>query len=351
MHVLRMGIVVLIAGSLGLVSAKAQTFTGNAAAQKASTGRTTLDTLRTQAAGLAPPLNSFLVSYKGKLLVEEYYNGLGSGEVVNLKSASKSILSALVGIAFAEGHLDSLQQRLVDLFPSYIDAAPDPRKQMVTLQHLLSMRACLETTSFHNYGKWVASSDWVRAAIQQPMVCRPGSSMVYSTGNSHIMSAVLTEAAGMSTKRFARQYLFEPLGINRVVWDRSPEGYYFGGNNLALSPRDLLKVGQLYLQRGEYQGKRVLPAGWIYRSWGRYAHSSYSHHDHGYFWWIDEYAGHTVYFAWGYGGQYLFVVPSLDVVVVCTSDLTGQDTKDGHNEDILRLLEETILPAFEAVQP
>lgn len=296
---------------------------------------------------LAPPLGSLLISRDGDLVVEEYFNGMQPHRLVNIKSASKSILSALMGIALHRGVIDSIDRRLVEFFPQHLDTTTAPRKAQISLRHILSMQACLETTSFYNYGEWVASSNWLRSALEQPMVCEPGSSMVYSTGNSHIVSAILTEASGMTTRQFAERYLFGPLGITRLAWDRSPEGYYFGGNNMALSPRALLKFGEMYLNGGRYDGKQILSEEWIERSWERYGRSDYSNHEYGLFWWIDEYAGRTVYFAWGYGGQYVFVVPTLDLVVVYTSSLPTRSESDRHNEELLDLLEESIIPAAE----
>lgn len=117
---------------------------------------------------------------------------------------------------------------------------------------------------------------------------------------------------------------------------------------MALSPRALLKFGRLYLNGGEYAGSRIIPEEWIQQSWESYGHSQYSHHNYGFFWWIDEYAGQQTYFAWGYGGQYVFVVPTLDLVVVCTASLTSRSESDDHNEDVLALLEETVIPAVMA---
>jgi CubicO group peptidase (beta-lactamase class C family) len=300
------------------------------------------------ASEFAPPLNSFLVWQGGKLAVEEYFHGMGPNELVNVKSASKSVLSALTGLALAEGHLESIDQPLVDFFPNYMDTTGAPEKKAITLRHVLTMRACLESTSFHNYGEWVASSHWLRAALQRPVVCEPGSDMVYSTGNSHIMSAIITETSGTSALAFARRHLLEPLDISRISWDRSPEGYYMGGNNMALTPRALLKFGRMYLNDGRYEDRQVIPADWVERSWETYGYSQYSHHAYGFFWWIDEYAGQQTFFAWGYGGQYVFIVPTLDLVVVCTSSLNDRLDGDRHNERLQSLLSETVIPAVTA---
>jgi CubicO group peptidase (beta-lactamase class C family) len=304
-----------------------------------------LDRAFDHAEGLAP-LNSLVIARNGTIVAEEYYRGMRPNEDTNIKSASKSVLSALVGIALAEGHLDSLSQPIAPLLPAYFDEDTDPRKRQITLRDLLTMRSGLETTSFGNYGPWVTSDDWVRFALDQPIESAPGTDMIYSTGTSHLVSAILTRATGMSTKAYAQSRLFGPLGIAPPSWQQDPQGIYFGGNNLALSPRDLLAFGQLYLNRGRHNGRQVLPAGWVEASTTRYVFDTYRGFSYGYFWWIEPFAGIRTHFAWGYGGQYVFVIPGLDLVVVCTSDLNNRPSGiDDHNERIYTLLSEYVLPA------
>ena len=298
-----------------------------------------------RAEGLAP-LNSLIVARNGTIVAEAYYRGMRPDEDTNIKSASKSVLSALVGIALAEGHLDSLDQPIAPLFPAYFDDDTDPRKRQITLRDLLTMRSGLETTSFGNYGRWVTSDDWVRFALDQPLERPPGTDMIYSTGTSHLVSAILTKATGMNTKAYAQSRLFGPLGIAPPSWQQDPQGIYFGGNNLALSPRDLLTFGRLYLNDGRYGGQQILPPGWARTSTRRHVLDSYRGFSYGYFWWIEAFAGIRTHFAWGYGGQYVFVIPGLDLVVVCTSDLQNRPSGIGdHNERIYTLLGEHVLPA------
>jgi CubicO group peptidase (beta-lactamase class C family) len=293
------------------------------------------------------PLNSLLIARGDSLVVERYFRGLDAGEQTNLKSASKSILSALVGIALEEGHLDSLDQPIAPFFPEILADAP-PQKRQITLRDLLTMRAGLESTSFGNYGAWVTSDHWVRDALTRPLVHPPGTEMMYSTGTSHLVSAILTKATGMSTKAYAQSRLFEPLGIRPPSWQRDPQGIYFGGNNMALTPRAMLKIGQLYLNDGRYRGQQILPEGWAHESTRRYVLDTFRGFTYGYFWWIDTFDGVRTHFAWGYGGQYIYVVPGLDLVVACTSSLTNRpDGLDDHNERIHRLLAEYILPAVQ----
>ncbi len=295
-----------------------------------------------------PALSGLIVAQGGDVIGEEYFGGGAPNRQVNIKSASKSILSALVGIALEEGYLESLDQTLPELLPDDFPAEVSPEHRKITLRHLLTMTSGLQTTSFRNYGNWVASRDWVRSAIDRPMVDRPGGRMIYSTGNSHLVSAILTRSTGMSTKAFAQRHFFGPLGISSPAWDRDPQGFYLGGNNMALSPRDLLKIGELYLAGGSLGGHRILPEAWIRESWHPYSRSRWNGYGYGYFWWHRRSGRHDVHFAWGYGGQFVFVVPDLELVVVATSRIGDRSAGRMHRREIHRLLDRYIMPAVSA---
>ena len=272
-----------------------------------------------------PALTSLLVSQNGRLLREQYFHGLQPGQAVNIKSASKSILSALVGIAIAEGEFGE-QSRISDLLPAYFRDIRDPARRALTVRQLLTMQTGLAGTSFDNYGEWVGSRNWVRYALQQPVVCQPDTCMQYSTGNSHILSVVLTRQTGMSTRAYAQRKLFGPLGMRLRGWARDPQGYDFGGNEMFLTPRDMLKFGELYQRGGKHNGRQLIPETWISKSWGEYTTSPYNGHRYGYHWWTREHQGVKVHFAWGYGGQFIFVIPARQLVVVTTSSLSrGRD--------------------------
>lgn len=301
-------------------------------------------------AGRLEPLTGLLVSRRGALVAEQYWDGMSPRRDVNIKSASKAVVSALVGIALEEGVLESLDQRVAEFFPEYLGSdVEDPRKRTITIRDLLTMRSGLESTSFENYGRWVSRQDWVRGALEMPMVGEPGGRFVYSTGSSHLLSAILTRASGRSTLAFAREHLFEPLGIDPGGWQQDPRGYYFGGNNLSLSPREMLRFGELYLNGGRWDGERVLSSEWVRDSWSVYTHSRRHGYGFGYYWWTRRLAGHTVHYAWGYGGQFIFAVPDLEMVVVTTSTHRPESRGGGaHLRDIYRLLRQEILPAASA---
>ena len=298
-----------------------------------------------RAAGL-PRLYSLLVARHGELAREGYFRGRGPDARANIKSASKSIISALVGIAIAEGRLDGLDQPVAPLFPEYLSANPAPRLDDVTIGNLLSMQAGLEPTSFDNYGRWVASSNWVRFALQRPFEDEPGGRMLYSTGNTHVLSAILTHATGQSTLAYARAKLARPLGFELAPWTRDPQGVYFGGNEMHLRPRDLLAFGELYRNGGRHEGTQIVPEEWIRTSWVRRTSSPFNGHGYGLGWWMRRSGAHDVYFAWGYGGQYIFIVPALELTVITTSDAVSA-REGSHNRTLHRLLDDFLIPAAE----
>jgi CubicO group peptidase (beta-lactamase class C family) len=305
-----------------------------------------LDSAYARAAAL-PRLRSLLVARDGRLARERYWRGARVDRRTNIKSASKSIVSALVGIAIAEGVLDSLRQPIAPFFPRELGPTADPRARRITIEDLVSMRAGLQSTSFDGYGAWVRSPDWVRYALMRPIVADPGGQMLYSTGSSHILSAILTKAAGTSTWAYARRTLGAPLGITIPRWSRDPQGIYFGGNDMYLSPREMLAFGQLYLDRGRAKGRQVVPAAWIDSSFVVRGYSPWNGHGYGYGWWHRRSGPHDVHFAWGYGGQYIFVVPSLGLVVVTTSDAEVASRGGEHLEAIHEMLDRWIVPAAE----
>ena len=287
-----------------------------------------------------PVLTSLIVSRNGRIVKEQYFHGLKRTQAVNIKSASKSILNALVGIAIAEREF-SEQSKVSALIPDYFASISDPTKRNITVRNLLTMQAGLEGTSFDNYGEWVNSRNWVRYALARPFECAPDTCMVYSTGNSHLLSVILTKQTGMSTRAYAQRKLLAPLGMTLRGWARDPQGFDFGGNEMFFTPRDLVKFGELYRQRGVYNGRRILSEEWIRKSWGEYATSPWNGHRYGYHWWTREYDGTKVHSAWGYGGQFVFVVPARELVVVATSSLNrGRDGR--HLNNVHRMVDRIV---------
>lgn len=295
-------------------------------------------------AGNLPRLRSLLVSIDGDLVEEHYFNGTTARSQANLKSASKTLIAILVGIAVDRGHI-AVDQPISDFFPDEL-AGADAARRGITVGDLLSMQSGLETTSNRNYGRWVQSRNWVRHVLTRPMVDRPGGRMVYSTGSTHLLSAILTRATGMSTLEFGRRYLARPLGITLPAWLRDPQGIYFGGNEMTLTARAMLAVGDLYRRGGSIDGFEVVSREWIRESLKPRTVSRYSRRQYGYGWWMRSLAGHRTYYAWGYGGQFIFVVPSLESVIVATSSPNPGQGRRHHRRELDALLERQLVPAI-----
>jgi CubicO group peptidase (beta-lactamase class C family) len=288
-------------------------------------------------------IRSLLVSWKGSLILEQYYNGARATTPANIKSASKSVISALVGIAIGRGQIEGVRQPIADYFPSLTAPKADPRKRAITVEDLLTMRSGLQSTSNRYYGSWVQSRNWVQYALDRPLLAEPGTYMDYSTGSSHLLSAILTKAAGKSTWQYAQEVLAKPLGFTLAQWPRDPQGIYFGGNDMLMTPRQMVGFGELYLNRGSIQGRQVVPADWVDASFVVRTRSRWSDQYYGYGWWVRELAGHDVRYAWGFGGQYIFVVPKLDLVVVTTSSSTVDESRRSHRRTVFDIVEQLII--------
>lgn len=295
-----------------------------------------------QAAAQMPRLHSLLISHNGELIIEEYFNGQSALRTANVKSVSKSVMSALIGIAIEEGHVAGLDQPIGHFYGDRLD--DNTAKSAITIGNLLSMQAGLETTSFYNYGAWVLSDDWVEFALEQPVLSPPGTRMHYSTGNTHLLSDILTRTTGTTTLAFARQQLGRPLGIEISAWPQDPNGIYFGGNNMEFTPRQMLAFGELYINGGKANGQQIISPSWIERSLTPMVQSQRNkERQYGYGWWMRDMAGLQTAYAWGYGGQFILLVKDLGLVVVTTSSSQPGDTRRRHINDLYNLLEHKIV--------
>jgi CubicO group peptidase (beta-lactamase class C family) len=262
-----------------------------------------------------------LVAQGDRVLVAERFRGGSIDSPHDVKSASKSILSALVGIAHAEGSISDLDHTVAALLPGRLP----PAAAEVTVRHLLTMTPGLASTSGEHYGAWVSTRDWTSAALRRPRIAPPGETFVYSTGSSHVLSAILTETTGMATREYAAQRLLGPLGITVSSWDRSPEGYDFGGNNVVMTPREMLAFGRLYAAQGRHDGRQLVPRDWVAESTQRHAEGWPDRYGaYGYLWWLPPAGELHAFTAVGYGGQFIWVAPELEVVIVLTASHEGK---------------------------
>jgi CubicO group peptidase (beta-lactamase class C family) len=289
-------------------------------------------------------IHSVLVVRHGYLVTEAYRYPYQPETLHSLQSCTKSIVSALVGIAIQQGAIDGVDQHVVDLFPERTIDRLDDTKRAMTVEHLLTMQSGL--TEADSEEIW-QGDNLTQALLDLPMSAEPGTRFVYSGIASQLLAEIVAETTGMSTLDFATQNLFEPLGIQETLWETVVPGHVNAGAGLWLTPRDMAKVGYLYLRDGQWEDTQILPPGWA-------AASATPHVDsprmvdtqiadgYGYQWWVD---GAGYYMALGAGGQTIFVQPDLDLVAVLTSGLV---TDDGIP---VGLFEAFILPAVESQQP
>ncbi|BBH20782.1 hypothetical protein Back11_21270 [Paenibacillus baekrokdamisoli] len=246
-----------------------------------------------------------------------------SDRVGAIYSCTKSILSALIGIAIEQGHIAGLDQPIADYFEE-IRLSSDERKRSITIRNLLTMTPGLDWPDFDKpYWQMKRTRDWVKFIVEQPMGHEPGEVFTYNSGASHLLSAILTKTTELSALEYAQLYLFNKLGFRKPRWNSS-SGIYEGGAGLHLTSLDMAKFGQLYLQRGQWNGEQLLPAAWVDSSTAVH-HKGLQHYEpqifgeYGYHWWVSPKAHNGViscYFAKGYGGQYIFVIPERELVVV-----------------------------------
>jgi CubicO group peptidase (beta-lactamase class C family) len=290
-------------------------------------------------------IHSLIIARAGKIAFAEAFRGPPLDHAVNVKSVSKSFVASLIGAAIDRGVLGGVGQRLGEIAPSLVPKNADPKVRDLTIAQLLTMQAGLERTSGPNYGRWVESRNGVAFALGRPLVAEPGERMLYSTGSYHVLGVLLAKAAGKSLLALARDWVGNPLGISIPPWKRDPQGFYFGGNDMALSPLDLLRFGEMHRQGGIWNGARVLSGKWIDEAWTSRTHSPFSGDDYGYGWFISSAAGRKLLYARGYGGQLIYILPSLDVTVVVTSDPTRPARSDGYVGELRNLLANEIIPA------
>jgi CubicO group peptidase (beta-lactamase class C family) len=274
-------------------------------------------------------IDSILIVKNGYLVMEEYPSSTYDQDSRHIiHSCTKSFTSALVGIAIEEGYIPGVDSKLVDLLPNRTYANYDERKGNITLEHLLTMTSGLEwdewsepySSPMNSHYKYWYASDSVQYVLDLPMAYDPGEAWVYSSGGSHLLSAIVTESTGVSLLEYATDKLFDPLGIavSDVLWPADSQGIYRGSGGVEMLPRDMAKFGYLYLNNGTWDGEQIVPSSWVQSSSETLIHfDDYS--GYSYQWWTYPTEIANVYSANGFAGQYIFVIPSLDMVVVFTS--------------------------------
>lgn len=271
-----------------------------------------------------PNVFGLLVARHGYVVLERYFGGHDSTEAFELRSATKSITSALVGIAIDRHLLRGLDEPIADLIPEPLAGDDvDSRKRRITLRHLLTMTSGLDWEESGALGYFNGQASWASVILGRPMAADPGRRFNYNSGNAHLLSTAVSRASRVSTLEFANRYLFGPLGFTIPVlqWKMDPSGVNAGGSALLLSLRQMAKIGYLYLNDGCWDGKQVVSADWVRQSTRAWSNPGEKNGErYGFMWWLRNVAGHRAFMAIGYGGQYIVVVPDLDLVVAMAAD-------------------------------
>jgi len=285
-------------------------------------------------------IESITIIRNGYMVVDAYFYPFAKDKKHIIHSCTKSITSALVGIAIEKGHIKNVNQPLVEFFPEKTISNLDDYKRAITLENLLTMASGLKCRDSYLY-KWKGltemknSGDWSQYMIDLPMAEAPGEKFEYCNGVSYLLSVIIQKTTNMKTLHFARKYLFGPLGITDVKWRTSPQGVDIGWGEMWLKPHDMAKIGWLYLNRGRWDGKQIIPAAWVETSTQGHVNSTLFPR-YGYQWWV----GPSYYMAVGYKGQFIYVIPEKNMVVVFTAALPGRDFYISKE-----LLDEYIIPA------
>lgn len=295
-------------------------------------------------------INSMLIIRNGKIAAEKYYNGGNVSSYQTVRSVSKSFLSALVGIAVNKGIL-RLDQKMIDFFPEYKSSVTDPRIKDITIEHLITMKSGIKG-DVESYFTFTLSGNWIKTILELQLDFAPGSKMQYSTAGTHLLSGILSKASGMSTFEFAKKYLFEPVGIVINDWVRDPQGIYFGGNDMFFTTRNMAALGLLYMNNGKLNNQQIVTEAWVKSSllysggstgvWGSLSKAGY-----GYLWWLGQLAGQKIFFALGYGGQYIICVPDQNMIIAATSNpYIDWGISDEHEREVLQIISDYIIPSI-----
>lgn len=308
------------------------------------------------ASGTYGEINSLLIWHDGSMDFESYYRGTDRDTMIQVYSVTKSITSAAIGIAYEEQEIAGLDESIFSYFPDQQQIKNfDAQKEAITVEDLLTMQAGFQwdelSTIYGNNNNDVTqltrSRNWVKFTLDKEMAHHPGTSFAYNSGVSILLGAVLQQATGQTAEAYTAVNLFKPLGIAEWEWEQTPKGFSNTGWGLHLRPVDMLKFGQLYLQKGNWEGTQIIAKEWIEQS--TQASVYLDDFDYGYQWWrfadqnsiVANLAQNDVYFAWGFGGNFIFVVPHLNLVIVSTATNFEESTQ------FFPILNEYIFPLYE----
>lgn len=259
-----------------------------------------------------PDVRSLIIVRNGYIVFEKYYKEDKNYEQT-MWSATKSIISALIGIAIDKGYIEGIDQKMCTFFPEFAKSITDPRRKQITIRDLLTMSA--------GFGPAMEAGT-TESCFEQAIIHDPGTHPAYNSCETQLLSGIITKTTKMNSFQFSSKFLFEPLGIKDFFWGIPSAEYTSGGYGLNMRSRDMAKIGYLYLKNGVWEGKQIVPKQWVKESTQKQVIIPIGQMElpYGYQWWITSPGGYPGFCAVGIGGQYIHVVPDLNIVMVATSD-------------------------------
>ena len=290
-------------------------------------------------------LRSYIISVDGFIIYEKYEQDFSKDKFHEICSVTKSITSALVGSALTNGYIYSLTQPVFEFFPEYANEISDPQFKNITIKHLLTMSPGFECGENPCFDEWQQSPNPTEFIFKKKLIRDPGTVLKYNEPAVHLLSAIISKVSGTNLIKFADKFVFSKLGIKKPFWYADPLGNNWGNFRSMYRPRDLMKIGYLFLNNGKWEGQQIISKAYIKAATSVQISGELFgfQTDYGYLWYVGNYSGMKTFSASGYGGQYLYVIPDAKMVVVCTSNT------DRHYGENYGLIGNHIIPIAQEV--
>lgn len=279
---------------------------------------------------------STIVSKNGKIILEEYYNGKTKDSLCDVQSLSKGLMSVLVGIAIDKGYINNEDEPIEKHFLESFENLSDKKKKHITIKHLLNQTSGLAWKGYLEHEEWLNSKDPISYVLNKDLEHEPGKVYNYNSGATHLLSIIINRATGLTTLEFANKFLFNDLQIISVDWQKRNKGYFDGsGLGLKMKPIDLMKIGQLLAENGNWAGKQLVSREWVQKLF--YENEKYStewglrNSKHGFCWYQSVFNGNKINYGMGYGGQFIIMIPDKELIIIATHN---HDTPDGTEQQI-----------------
>ena len=262
-------------------------------------------------------IKTCVIFKQNKIVYEHFVDDNVRETVQKVNSITKSVLSLITGIAIHNGYITDMDTRVACFFP---EISASDRKGNLTIRHLLTMTSGL---NWPGNKEMISSENWVNHILNSPLRNTPGEQMHYSSGDSHLLSAIIKKASGKTPLALAEEHLFTPLNIQQYEWEKDPQGLSIGGWGMWLNTYDLVKIGKMVLDNGQWNDKQLISKEWLHQASTAHTTTKIGNQSYGYHWWVSDSSNGKqpdFYYAAGRGGQYIFIVPALDLVTVFTSE-------------------------------